>query len=259
MNELLEDFRAAWPLLPDERQSLWAVVVWLRTSDWQDHVAGALRLLPEQERHRASRQRDARDQQALVLAYAFHRLVVARLLGGEPASVPLYRDAKGCPRLQGLPDIGTSLSHGRELLAIAVSSTGPVGVDIEPAARASTMPDIAAAVLHPDDGVAPTPSEGGLAAWSSELLRLWVRKEAVLKAAGIGLECPMDRFPATDGSSIRAPMNRSSQRIQVQSVDAGEAQVLAVATVPGLPVHVIPLQRKHERAPAAGYPAVLRS
>ena len=37
------------------------------------------------------------------------------------------------------------------------------------------------------------------------LLDLWVRKEALLKAAGIGLECEMETFPAPTG--VPLPLN----------------------------------------------------
>lgn len=241
MDELAQAFRTAWPPASREPWPQTVVVAWLHTRDWIARLQAAGALLTEQERYKVGRQRDSRDRNAHALAYAFHRLVLADLLGCEPDEVPVYRDAKGCPRVAGLPNLGTSLSHGRELVAIAVSGSGPVGVDIEPLARAAAMPEIAMAVVHPEDGLLPPSSQAGRSVWASDLLRLWVRKEAVLKAAGIGLECPMDQFAARDGAVIALPGNPSS-RVRVCMVDAGREQIMAVAADAALPKQVVQLQ-----------------
>src|SRR5690606_17107098 len=119
------------------------------------------------------------DRDLATLAYAFHRLLLSAVLECAPADVPLGRDGRGGPVVAGVPVL-TSLSHAEGLVAIAASRTGPVGIDIEPASRTADMVEIAGRVCHPRELAAlealPRPER------ERELLSLWVRKEALLKA-----------------------------------------------------------------------------
>jgi 4'-phosphopantetheinyl transferase len=88
-------------------------------------------------------------------------------------------DRHGRPYLRGwtgsaAPAISISRTEGATL--VAVSSGGPVGVDVE---RLCGFPDasVADVLLHPTEGPM-TPRE---------LATTWVRKEALLKASGVGL------------------------------------------------------------------------
>jgi 4'-phosphopantetheinyl transferase len=66
-----------------------------------------------------------------------------------------------------------SLGRAPGLVVVAVSTAGPVGVDVEPAGRAG-FPGFEDVAAHPqEEGRDPTLT--------------WVRKEAVLKATGWGL------------------------------------------------------------------------
>lgn len=127
---------------------------------------------------------DRTDARALVIA------LVSEALGREPASLRVEHlcprcgsDAHGSPfvadaagRVSG---VWVSLSRRGAWSAAIVSSSGPVGIDIEDAA-ASVPP---AVVAHPDER------------WAPQLLpRVWAAKEATLKALGTGL--------ATDPRSV---------------------------------------------------------
>jgi phosphopantetheinyl transferase len=86
------------------------------------------------------------------------------------------------------PGAYDSLTHTRELAAVCVSGTGPVGIDAEPVAR-DIDPDIDTAALaaffmsaqerHTFDR-----DDSGNA--TGRLLRLWTLKEALSKAVGLG-------------------------------------------------------------------------
>ena len=87
-------------------------------------------------------------------------------------------ERSGRPCLVGRPEIGLSLAHTRGLAVAAVSSTGPVGIDVEPIRRRgvpavgawlTTQEQRALAALPPADR-------------DERLLHLWVGKEAALKA-----------------------------------------------------------------------------
>ena len=86
--------------------------------------------------------------EALTIAYALHRMVLAGVLGIAPDQVPLARDERGCPWLPGL-SLHTSLSHAEGVAAFAVCAMGAVGIDIEPSQRASELPQVFYTVLRP--------------------------------------------------------------------------------------------------------------
>lgn len=170
--------------------------------DWVPDLARVEALLQPDDRARVLRQRMPADRETLTLAYSLHRAFLAQMLGCNPALVPLYRERSGRPRVLG-DRIWTSLSHARGWLAFAASESGPVGIDIEPVTRLSALDEVAHAVCHPDEFEHLQALDE--AARQEALLSLWVRKEAVLKAAGVGLQIPMDSFVAMGVDRVRMP------------------------------------------------------
>lgn len=194
--------------------------------DWTPWVAQAPSLLDAAELARVARRRRPEDRANLALAYALHRLFLAAMLGLAPREVPLERDDKGCPRLRGL-DVGTSLSHADAFLAMAVCRAGPVGVDIEPTERRTLMAEIAESLCHPHEAERLAGIDADRRA--DELLALWVRKEAFLKAEGIGLEREMATFVAPEGAVL--PLTRRpGLPVRLRMIDTGPCARAAVAS-----------------------------
>jgi 4'-phosphopantetheinyl transferase len=137
-------------------------------------------------------------------------------LGG---SLDLLREPGGKPYLPDGPHI--SLAHSRTAAAVALSTLGPVGVDLEPdrdrptaglARHWFTAPEAEWIALHPDD-----------------FLPLWTLKEAVGKALGTGLRGgglrrPMPLPPPTD-------LSRLTHNVSGVCVTSGrhDGHVLAIA------------------------------
>ncbi|HEY5803135.1 MAG TPA: 4'-phosphopantetheinyl transferase superfamily protein [Lysobacter sp.] len=195
---------------------------------WQSWLDEAWSLLDPIERSRVVHRRQATDREALTIAYALHRMVIAGVLGIAPADVPLARDERGCPCLPGM-SLHTSLSHAEGVAAFAVCAMGPVGIDIEPSLRACELPQVSTSVCHS--------AEARLLAgmrephYSHELLALWVRKEALLKAEGIGLEREMTSFVAADGAIVplTASAAGSSGPVRLSMLEIGPRWTAAVA------------------------------
>ncbi|WP_158985501.1 4'-phosphopantetheinyl transferase family protein [Lysobacter panacisoli] len=203
--------------------------------EWQPWLDDAWGLLDASERQRVSQRRIPADREALALTYALHRLFVANAIAVPPASVSIGRDANGCPWLPGHELHGralhTSLSHADGVAAFALCARGPVGVDIEAAFRAGELPGIAASVCHPSElqSLAGFPEP----AYSRALLSLWVRKEALLKAEGIGLAREMNTFRASAGETF--PLTGRTRddtacSVRLAMLDIGERWTAAVAT-----------------------------
>ena len=124
--------------------------------------------LPEGEGSQRERER--------ALAYD----VLCRLLDEEHPR--LEHDGKGAPYLPDHPDLWVSISHCRTAVAVAVSSEGRVGIDVE--CRRRIGDGLMERVCAKDELAAVRSAEDSVMA----LLQLWTRKEAVLKMRGTGIQ-----------------------------------------------------------------------
>lgn len=213
-----------WP----EAAQRGALVALVACADWMPWQQEAASLLDAAERTRIARKRRASDRDLTTFAYAFHRLLLAAVLDLPPKNVPLQRDAQGCPRLAD--DVAwTSLSHSDGLIALAASLRGPIGVDIEPLARAAEMAEIAGSVAHPREMAALSMLPESQRA--AGLLALWVRKEALLKAAGIGLAQPMASFEGPPGTPLPLPggIDGQTRRMRIDMLEGHGLWTAAVA------------------------------
>lgn len=142
-------------------------------------------LLTGAERTRRHRLRQAADRAAFTAAHVLARQCAAELCGAPVSEVAIVQECPGCgaaghgrPSVAGRPDVHLSLSHSRRHVA-AIAAWEPCGIDIEdrrpvdPVWRALTEPERAWVSDQPDPGEA--------------FLRLWVRKEALVKAGAANL------------------------------------------------------------------------
>jgi len=86
----------------------------------------------------------------------------------------------GKPSIKGHPEIHFNISHCRKAIAVAVSDC-PVGIDVESDRNISD--GLVERVMNPVEQSAIR----GAASQQQEFLRLWTRKEAVLKLRGTGI------------------------------------------------------------------------
>jgi len=142
----------------------------------------------------------------------------------------------GRPSIAGHADVHISVSHTRGLVAAAVSTAGPVGIDVEPVAR-TALPPGRAWLTHAEQArLAPHPPREQ----HRLLLRLWVAKEATLKAydtrftrRGITIH-----LEATDrGCAVEAvdPGADGARVALLRWETVAHRFVLAVATLPEQP------------------------
>ncbi|MFF8974145.1 4'-phosphopantetheinyl transferase family protein [Streptomyces sp. NPDC014995] len=169
-------------------------VWWARLGDGH---AGLLALLDPVERARYDATVDAADRGRFLVGCALSRLALGELLGLPPADVPLRRVCPRCggphgkvelavPRESEYADLDFSVTHSGGVVGVAVCRGAAVGLDAEEyaagldvgTAAPIALSDTELAALH-----ALRPAAGRQAAF----LRTWTRKEAVLKALGVGL------------------------------------------------------------------------
>ncbi len=121
---------------------------------------------------------------------------VARVSELRPDEVKIARSCAHCGgHTHGRPIVTApgapfvSLSRAEGVVLVAVSPDCPVGIDVEEA-EAGGFPGFADVAQHPDE----------TASGPRDRSRLWVRKEAVLKATGDGLRLDPSRIRISDGA-----------------------------------------------------------
>jgi 4'-phosphopantetheinyl transferase len=154
-------------------------------------LAELARLLVDEERQRAGRYVHVPTRDQFVVARSVLRALLGRYLDIPPASVRMGVTTTGKPRLAG-GELHFNVSHTDGLALCAFTRRGEVGVDVERIRPCPTHLDMAARFF--------TPGEAGrlhtLPAGRSEeaFFHVWTRKEAFLKALGLGLTHGLERF-----------------------------------------------------------------
>lgn len=164
---------------------------------FEGELAGATELLDQGERIRAARFRYQSDRTIYTLAHAVWRIALGQCLNTSPAEVPFAATPEGQPRLAGCA-LSTSLSHSGSTVAVSIASSVTVGVDIE---RMPAKIDLEALIpTFCTQREADELRDLMPACRKRRLMELWTRKEALLKAFGVGL--------LTDPAATPAPAHQ---------------------------------------------------
>lgn len=184
------DVVVAAPTSASSRIRLWLGAAEDFSNEELDAMQG---VLSAPERQRAASYYFERDRKTYVLAHAVMRSALALHTHLPPERIDFVRTPAGRPELAnaGSQPVSFNLSHSRGVFGFALCSTTTVGLDVE-AARACSPRGIAQRCLAPDElrEWAALPANAN-AEW---LLRQWTLKEALLKAAGLGLRVPLQEL-----------------------------------------------------------------
>src|SRR5882757_670692 len=182
-------FNGSYVLPEDE------VHVWRTTLDMVPSGFETLRqILSSDERERASRFHLDADQRRGVIGRGYLRLLLGRILDLPANKLQFEYDEFGKPSLipdQGLP-LQFNVSHSGDLILIAIAIGRAVGVDVE-RIRTDLDPDSIAARFFSAGERKILASLAGPARYQA-FFTCWTRKEAYLKARGVGLSLPLDQF-----------------------------------------------------------------
>jgi 4'-phosphopantetheinyl transferase len=195
-------------------------------------------LLDAGERERAARFRFDRHRRRFVLRRAALRRILARYAGQPAAALAFEVNAWGKPALRTpggcAAPVAFSLSHSHERALLAVGGAGALGIDIE--------------WRDPDNATVEVARQFFAPAEVAELERLdparrvagffdcWTRKEAYIKAHGMGLSIPLDAFAVTltPGAPPRIVAAHDPAddpaRWRMRSLDACEGYAAALMT-----------------------------
>jgi 4'-phosphopantetheinyl transferase len=181
------------PVQSDNRVQLWLAPV---AQIYEPAVLARYEsLLSTDECARWRRFHYAVDRQRFLIGRAFMRTVLADCLeNADPAALQFAYSAHGKPELAGAHAgaLHFNLSHTDAMLALAVSRTHAVGVDVEAVTRKVELLALAkryfAAREYEELQELDTTEQ------RERFFALWTLKEAWLKACGLGLKVPLDSF-----------------------------------------------------------------
>lgn len=187
-------------------------------------------LLDEAERARASRFVRPEDHARYVASHAALRVILARHLACDPTEIRFASGPGGKPQLAGAARgvFAFNLSHSGDRALIGVTDGSAIGVDVEAIRPISDTLRIARSHFAADEAAAlqSLPSE----AVDQAFFALWTRKEAVVKALGVGLALPLDRFSVTlPPSPPRLLRGAQGGAWTLSAVDAGPGYAATVA------------------------------
>jgi len=176
------------------------VHVWCLSIADGEPAAEDAALLDPGERERGERIANTAARRRFVATRAALRRALGAYLACDPAAVPIEAPPRTKPRLAlDAPSVAFSVSHSADAALLAFARTGDVGVDLEYVDRGVDAAGIARSHFHPREAGAVVALQGPDR--MQRFLTYWTRKEAVVKALGVGLRKPLDSFTVDEGCS----------------------------------------------------------
>jgi 4'-phosphopantetheinyl transferase len=176
--------------LPEDEVHVWQTNLDVAASDFTQ----LRQILSRDERARADRFHFEVDRRRGIIGRGYLRLLLGQILDLPANELQFEYDEFGKPALipgQGRP-LQFNVSHSGELILIAITTGRAVGVDVE-RIRTDLDPDSIAAQFFSASERKILASLPGPARYRA-FFACWTRKEAYLKAKGVGLSLPLDQF-----------------------------------------------------------------
>jgi 4'-phosphopantetheinyl transferase len=159
--------------------------VWIVPVDVPPDTAARCRdVLDDSERARVAAFLSPREQRRFTVAHGALRILAGRELQTRPSALTWITGRYGKPELAPpWSGLHTSLSYAGDMIAAAISTDRPVGVDIQHMVPGLHMVRLSARFFPPDEA-GYVASGGDTSSRADRFAHLWARKEAVVKAAG---------------------------------------------------------------------------
>ena len=189
-----------------------------------------LGVLSDAEVARFSRFTNGRQRRQRLRVRAALRRILSSYLQANPAHLVIRTGVHGKPWVPGLE---FNCSHSARLSVVAVSAQ-PVGVDVEPMGACDQLDAIRGRFVNDFDHAGPGGS--GTCTALIDLLRLWVIKEACLKAIGTGLtvdprELRVGRARAGEVDVCRGPDVLRARELAIPGGHVAAVAACALGTV----------------------------
>lgn len=238
-------FTPAWSLpqsTPQEEMATDDADIWRVSLDrTPDEIRLLFNLLSPDEQSRADRLRFAVHRNRYIASRGFLRQILNRYIHIAAREIRFFTGFHGKPQLNVSPektDLQFNLSHTHGLALYAVSRKHDIGIDVEYLGRACSPLKIARRFFTPGEAeiIAGLPEKIGRRAFFT----CWTRKEAILKAKGVGLTIPLNQFavsvlPEDPPALVHAAWDRDEHsKWQLFDIDPGRDYVASLAVEKGI-------------------------
>ena len=186
--------------------------------------------LSAEERHRAEKFRFERDRRRFVVRRGKLRELLSAQIGCVPARIRFSYGPFGKPFVAGC-DLGFNLSHARQVALYVIGRGLEPGCDIAWRDPGFCREQIPERLFSPRElatlrALAPERQAGAFFRW-------WTRKEAFIKARGLGLSVPIERFEVLAAPAAPAALSSGCEGWSARSIEpvpGFEAAVVAEST-----------------------------
>ena len=213
---------------PDEVH-LWAWALEPAGVDLSAHIE----ILDHQELERMHSFHFAPDRVRYAVAHANLRRILGTYLNQPAERLRFHANRFGKPELTDndpLSSLNFSLSHSHSIALLAVAHGRPVGVDVEDVKPIE--PEVADTHFSATELSQLSGLQGD--AWLSGFYRCWTRKEAILKAEGVGLFRALDSFDvsllADETAELLGTRERFSYPWKLHHLSPAQGTIGALAT-----------------------------
>jgi 4'-phosphopantetheinyl transferase len=201
--------------------------------------AGVNRLsqfLSKDEGDRAGRFHFDSDRNHFIVARAWLRIIIGYYLRVEPAELRFDYSSYGKPSLsKPFPEItrlNFNLAHSGELAVLGMTLRRQIGIDLERISGKVAHEEIARRFFSSSEIACL--SSLPQAARPRAFFNCWTRKEAFIKAKGMGLSLDLDQFDVTlddeDAALLRTRWDQSeAEQWSLRALNVGSGYVAAVA------------------------------
>lgn len=217
--------------------------LWCARPEELEASAEALGLLTPDESSRQRRFIFPQHRHEFLATRVLVRRVLGSYLGVAPESLRFVQNEHGRPELaEPRSPLRFNLSNTPGLVVCLVSAQHEVGVDTELRTRAASILDIASTVFAEVELRELLALEGDERAHRA--VTLWTLKEAYIKARGMGLALPLDKFAFRFDAAVRIEIDPSlgdaSGRWQFGTLELGPHLVsTAIASPPADDVKIV--------------------
>jgi len=227
--------------VPAEHPSLGSAEahVWRASLEQPVRIVESLyRILSPDEQARANRFHFEKDRRHFIVARASLRKLLGQYLAIQPTKLRFAYGDYGKPQLAPAildqpAKLNFNLAHADGLAVYAFTRLGEIGVDLERVKPAFAGEDIARRFFSEAEvnSFDQLPAEDRPLAF----FNCWTRKEAFIKAKGLGLSLPLDQFDVTlapdqEASLLRMRWDESeASRWSLRALEIGPGYVGAVA------------------------------
>lgn len=185
-------------------------------------------LLDDHEHARAERFKFASDRSRYIIGHGLLRKILGSYLDRSPQEVTMLRGEFGKPYIPEHP-VHFNLSDTKDAVLVAVAME-PIGADIETMQRRTDHQRVA-------DHYFTAPEVASIAAAADgkrRFLELWTRKEAVLKASGVGIMDDLKSLNVSDAlntMTIQHPdfVRLVSPEYHVYTMSVGKDHLVSIA------------------------------